>query len=100
MALSALLPALRIGLKAVKDGLIHYYTQPQESIFKRLRNSFVGFGLGMALIIVTNNQLPPSLLQEILVLCGLIMVSLSFFIAMLSYTRFVISRIVLFFYKP
>lgn len=81
------------------QALITHYTAPWEQTFKQFRLGVITFGLGLALIFIAHNQLPPSLKQELIVLLGLIIVGLGFFIAMLAQVRLLISRILAFIWK-
>jgi hypothetical membrane protein len=88
---------LRRRLKQAREALYIYYSAPQEQSFKTLRNGFVVFGIGLAITLFSNAYLEATAKQELLVLSGLIICGIGFFIAMRAYMRLVISRIVLFF---
>lgn len=89
--------ALKSFLKDLLILLQRHYTAPQLPMFKRLRNGFVIFALGLICIFVANVRLSPSLQQEVVVLIGLSLCGIGFIVAMLAYIRIVISRIVSFF---
>lgn len=88
---------LKQRLRQARRALYIYYTAPQELSFRSLRNGFVVFGVGLALILFSNTYLEPSLHQELQILAGLVICGIGFLISMRAYVRLVISRVVLFF---
>lgn len=86
-------------LSTLRSALYLHYSAPLATQFKSLRNGFILFGFGLAVILIANTSLEPSLQQELVVLAGLIIGGLGFLIAMKTYIRIVISRLVIFFSK-
>lgn len=81
------------------QALINHYNAPLENIFKQFRLGLIAFGVGLALILIANTNIPPSLKQELTALFGLITLSVGFIIAMLAQIRLLISRILQFFWR-
>ena len=77
--------------------VVHYYSEPELKTFKQLRNGFIYFSVGLIIIYLAGTALQASLYQELAVLVGLVLAGLGFFITMLAYQRFLISRILRFF---
>lgn len=84
-------------LKTLLNGLKEYYRAPLEVTFKKFRDGLIYFTVGFIIIYLAKNTLEASLKQELIVLFGLAMIAIGFFIAMLAQTRMIISRIVRFF---
>lgn len=84
-------------LRALPPFLFDYYSQDQLAIFKKIRDGFLYFSTGLVSIYLANVSMEPSIWQELITLLGIVLCTLGFIIAMLSYVRFVISRFVIFF---
>ncbi|MFT5084454.1 MAG: hypothetical protein ACI9Y1_002509 [Lentisphaeria bacterium] len=76
-----------------------YYMEPLGQTFHKFRNGVIYFSVGLMTIYLAHTALLPSTTREILVLLGLLLTALGFFIAMMAHIRMVISRIVSFFTK-
>jgi hypothetical protein len=87
------------ALRTLPKFLYDYYTAPQHETYKRLRNGFIYFSVGLITIYIASTAIEPSLKQELFVLAGMLLGGLGFFIAILAYIRIVISRILSFFKK-
>lgn len=84
-------------LELWKAALKEHYTAPLEVTFKQFRLGAMLFFLGGVMIYIAVNAIAPSARQEALLLMGLIIGGLGFFVAMLAQVRMLISRIVRFF---
>lgn len=88
-----------LKINAILRGLKEYYSEPLTDSFRSFRNGLICFTCGFIIIFIAHNNLPPSLEQELLVMAGLVMIGLGFFIAMMAHVKMIISRIVAFFDK-
>jgi uncharacterized membrane protein len=94
-----LLKRLKYYALILKTGLYEHYSQPQLKTVKRMRDGFIYFCVGLAIIYFASMYTEPSIEQEIIALVGLILAGIGFLMAMLSYMRFVIGRVLHFFKK-
>ncbi|WP_096087274.1 hypothetical protein [Agaribacterium haliotis] len=81
----------------LKKALHRHYLAPEHKVFKRWRDGFIYFCVGLASIYMANIYMQHSLEQELISLAGLLFVGLGFFIAMGAYIRLLISRFLRFF---
>ncbi|MBX2859571.1 MAG: hypothetical protein KTR17_13005 [Cellvibrionaceae bacterium] len=65
-------------------------------MFKHFRNGLIYFSVG-GIIVYLASSMPASLRQELVILFGLLLCGFGFAYAMLSYTRIVLSRMLIFF---
>lgn len=86
-------------IKLILRGLKEYYSEPLTVPFRSFRNGLIYFTTGFIILYLAHNNLPPSLKQELLVLAGLCMIAVGFFMAMMAHIKMIISRIVTFFTK-
>ena len=88
---------MAIRLKDIPQALREYYRAPFEVCFKKFRDGLIYFTVGFIIVYLAKSTLTPSLKQEIVVLCGLVMIGVGFLMAMLAQTRMIISRVLRFF---
>lgn len=86
-------------LSAVLSHLHAYYRQPLTTAFKQFRAGVIYFAVGFVAIIMATTQLPPSVQQEVIVFCGMVMAGIGFFMALMAEIRLLIGRFVRFFDK-
>ncbi len=80
----------------VKSALLQYYNVPTTVAFRQFRNGAIYFGVGIGMILMANQMLPPSVRQEWIVAFGLVMATVGFLMAMTAEMRLIISRLVQF----
>jgi|GEM_PF-988481 len=80
-----------------KKALHKHYTAPLEKSFKQFKLGAVLFTVGFIIIYLTNQTIDPSIKQEILVLCGVIITGIGFIIALSAHVRMLITRVIYFF---
>ncbi len=73
-----------------------YLYVSQLELFKHFRNGLIYFSVG-GIIVYLASSMPASLRQELVILFGLLLCGFGFAYAMLSYTRIVLSRMLIFF---
>ncbi len=86
-------------LSDILKGLKTYYSVPLNTSFHKFRNGLIYFSVGMVMIYMAHENMLPSTSQEIVVLAGIILTAIGFFIAMMAQIRMIISRIIQFFDK-
>lgn len=91
---------IRRWLAQGKAALDIYYSAPLTLVFYRFRNGLIYFSVGLVIIILANQTLPPSLKQDLITLAGLILAIIGFVLAMLSHMRLIIGRFYRYFKKP
>lgn len=89
MATTYIKTAIKTALKALNI----YYSVPLEKSFKQFRIGATFFCVGLIIIYLTNQTIPPSLKQEIIIALALCIASIGFFIAIMAHIRMIISRI-------
>lgn len=72
---------------------------PLETLFHKFRNGAIYFGVGGIMIYMANVALEPSIMQELVMLGGLILGSIGFFIAMTAQLRMILTRVYNFFFE-
>lgn len=86
--------------QAIKAALVRHYSAPQAVAFRQFRAGIIYFGVGLGTVLMANNNLTPSLGQELLILGGLVLTAIGFIIAVHAEIRLVISRLIQFLKKP
>lgn len=81
----------------IKTLLLRHYNVPLEIPFRQFRDGAIYFGVGLGSVLMANGYMTPSLWQELIVLCGLLLGGIGFVMAMLAQTRMIIARLVRFF---
>ena len=81
--------AIKITLKALNI----YYSVPLEKSFKQFRIGATFFCVGLIIIYLANQTIPPSLKQEIIIAIALFIAAIGFLIAIMAHIRMLISRI-------
>lgn len=84
-------------LSDILKGLKTYYSAPLNTSFHKFRNGLIYFSVGLIMIYMAHANMLPSASQEIVVLGGIVLSAVGFFIAMMAQIRMIISRIVHFF---
>lgn len=84
-------------LKALKKVLLVHYSAPLSESFHKFRNGLIYFTVGFMIVFFAKMNLQDSMQQELIVLFGVSMIAIGFFIAMLAQIRMIITRIVKFF---
>ncbi len=79
----------RIALK-------RHYTAPLILIFKQFRAGLIYFAVGMMSVLMANTYLTPSVQQELVILMGLGLGVIGFFMAILAEVRLLIARLIQF----
>ncbi len=82
-----------------KTSFKRFASTPLEQTFKRFRAGIIYFGVGGIMIYLANIALDPSILQELVMLAGLMIGAIGFFIAIAAQFKMIISRIYQFFFK-
>lgn len=72
---------------------------PFEQLFRKFRAGVIYFGVGGIMIYLANSALEPSIQQELVMLSGIILGAIGFFIAITAQFRMVLARIYSFFSK-
>lgn len=83
--------------KTFTDKLEEFCSAPLNKLFIKFRAGVIYFGVGGIMIYLANSSLEPSIQQELVMLAGLILGSIGFFIAITAQLRMIISRIYAFF---
>ena len=81
----------------ILHALRQHYTAPLHIIFKQFRDGAIYFTVGLMTVFMANAYMPPSVLQELIVLAGLVGGGIGFIMAMMAQVRIVIARIIKFF---
>ncbi|PCK08943.1 MAG: hypothetical protein COA42_06650 [Alteromonadaceae bacterium] len=68
-------------------------------VFYAFRGGLIYFFVGMMTVYLAGQSMTPSLEQDLVVLLGLLLTIVGFFIAMMAYMRLIIGRFVQFFSK-
>lgn len=79
------------------QALRQHYTAPLATIFKQFRDGAIYFTVGLMSVLMANQYMSPSVLQEVVVLAGLLLGGIGFIIAMMAQVRMIIARIIKFF---
>lgn len=79
--------------------MYQHYNVPLEVPFRQFRAGAIYFAVGLGAVLMANGYMAPSLWQELVVLCGLLLGGIGFVMAMLAQVRMVIARFVRFFSK-
>jgi hypothetical protein len=82
-----------------RKALYQHYTSPLEKIFPQFKLGAVIFFLGLVVIYGGHQLLQPSMAQELVTLCGLLLIGGGFMVAMMAQVRMLISRVMRFFFK-
>lgn len=86
-------------LQQLKNALITHYSVPLSVPFRQFRNGTIYFGVGLAMVLMANTYMSPSILQEGVVLAGLVLGGCGFILAMMAQVRLLISRIIQFYQR-
>ena len=89
----------RINFSVIRKALYIYYSAPLTNTFKKFRSGLIYFTVGMFIIFMANQNMTPSVQQDLVTLFGLIMVAVGFLIAIMAHIRLIISRILHFLTK-
>ena len=82
---------------AIKNLLAEHYGADPFPIFKQFRSGAIAFGAGLMMIFYAQTAMDASVIQELVVVSGLVLGCTGFVIAMLAQVRMVIGRFVRFF---
>lgn len=82
-----------------KEKLRAFASAPLEQLFRKFRAGVIYFGVGGIMIYLANVAVEPSILQELVMLAGLLMCAVGFIIAISMQFRMIVSRIYHFFNK-
>ena len=77
--------------------LKQHYTAPLNVAFKQFKLGAMVFFLGMVMVYMSQQLLPPSPQQELFLLVAIVLVAIGFIIAMMAQVRLLISRLLRFF---
>ncbi len=80
-----------------RSALLQHYLTPPEEIFPRFKLGAVIFFWGLIVIYAGSQLLSPSLEQEIVTLCGVVLIGVGFLLALMAQVRMLIGRILRFF---
>lgn len=80
-------------IKTALKALNIYYSVPLEKSFKQFRIGATFFCVGLIIIYLANQTIPPSLKQEVIIAIALFIAVIGFFIAIMAHIRMIISRI-------
>lgn len=83
--------------KSFADKLEAFCSTPLEVLFRKFRAGAIYFGVGGIMIYLANSALEPSIQQELVMLAGILMGAVGFFIAITAQLRMIISRVYAFF---
>lgn len=72
---------------------------PMEQLFRKFRAGVIYFGVGGIMIYLANVAVEPSILQELVMLSGILLGAVGFMLAMIMQFRMIVSRIYHFFNK-
>lgn len=86
-------------LSDILKGLKQYYSAPLNTSFHKFRNGLIYFSVGLIMIYIAHSSMLPSASQEVVVLAGILLSAVGFFIAMMAQVRMIISRIIQFIEK-
>lgn len=81
------------------SALYQHYITPPEQVFPRFKLGAMIFFCGLVVIYGASQLLTPSLSQEIVTLCGLLLIGAGFFLSLMSQVRMVIGRVLRFFFE-
>lgn len=82
------------SFKSLKQALLVHYTAPPATLIPRFRNGALCFTAGLAAIMAANSSMEPSLGQELVVLSGLLVGAVGFYLALTAEIRFIIGRLI------
>lgn len=86
----------RLTKSNIKAALKEHYSAPLEETFTQFRLGSACFFCGGVCIWIALSSIEPSLKQEVVLLCGVILAGAGFLLAMLAQMRHIISRFVRF----
>jgi hypothetical protein len=70
-----------------------FCSAPLDALFRKFRAGVIYFGVGGITIYLANSALEPSIQQELVMLGGLLLGTIGFFIAIYAQLRMILSRI-------
>lgn len=82
------------NVKSLKQALLVHYTAPPETLIPRFRNGAICFTAGLAVIVAANSSMAPSIAQELVVLSGLLVGAIGFYLVLTAEIRFIIGRLI------
>lgn len=82
------------SIKSLKQALLVHYTAPPVTLIPRFRNGALCFTAGLGMIMAANSNMEPSIQQELVVLCGLLLGAVGFYLALTAEIRFIIGRLI------
>lgn len=88
-----------ISLRQIKKAIRAYYFAPLEVSFRQFRAGLIYFAVGFGAVLMANAYMEPSLQQEIVVLCGILLGSIGFILALLGQSRLLVGRLLRFWLK-
>lgn len=83
-------------IKQIKTALIIYYSAPAKKVFKQFRDGVIYFAVGLMSVWMANSAMQPSIGQELVTLCGLILAGIGFIMALMAEVRMLIGRFIRF----
>jgi flagellar biosynthesis protein FliR len=82
------------SLSQIKQLLKNHYSVPLKQVFKTFRLGLALFFVGLVIVYMAYQTMPESLLQEVVMLIGLLVLGIGFLMGMLAQIRMLIIRIV------
>lgn len=82
-------------IKAIKT----FYLAPLEIAFRQFRAGLIYFGVGFGTVLLANAHMEESLMQELVVLGGLLVGGLGFVLALIGQSRLLVGRLLHFWFK-
>jgi len=76
-----------------------FCSAPLDKLFKKFRAGAIYFGVGGIMIYLANVALDASIMQELVMLAGLIMGAYGFVVAMAAQLRMILSRVYVFLFN-
>ncbi len=84
--------------QSLRSALYAHYMTPPEQIFPRFKLGAMIFLLGLVVIYCGTQLLPPSIIQEINTLVGLLLIAIGFLMSLMAQVRMLIGRILRIFF--
>lgn len=81
------------SLSQIKQLLKNHYSVPLKQVFKTFRLGLALFFVGLVIVYMAYQTMPESLLQEVVMLIGLLVLGIGFLMGMLAQIRMLIIRI-------
>ncbi|BFM15078.1 hypothetical protein R50073_12610 [Maricurvus nonylphenolicus] len=84
------------SLSQIKQLLKNHYSVPLKQVFKTFRLGLALFFVGLVIVYMAYQTLPESVMQEVVMLVGLLVLGVGFVMGMTAQIRMLIIRIVSF----